>query len=187
MISCNKHLRQNRWFNFFHSELSIYMKQHSSSTCIWSIYISIDPIFQSLWFLSGYPLSHQHYGFDNIRSATICNYLQYMISCNIRLSTIYDQRQHMIIYNIRSVTIYDYLQYTTSNNIRLWWPCLLMDLDKMRIRYRGPSIDASYQVSIHMVERFQRRRLKCEKLTDDNWHGRSQELLDRISWNLVEL
>ena len=33
--------------------------------------------------------------------------------------------------------------------------------------YRGPSIDASYQVSIHMTEGFQRRRLKCENLTDD--------------------
>ena len=33
--------------------------------------------------------------------------------------------------------------------------------------YRGPSIYASYQVSVHMVEGFQRRRLKCEKLTDD--------------------
>jgi hypothetical protein len=31
---------------------------------------------------------------------------------------------------------------------------------------RGPSIDASYQVSIHLAERFQ-RRLKCENLTDD--------------------
>ena len=33
--------------------------------------------------------------------------------------------------------------------------------------YRGPSIDASYQISVHLAERFQRRRLKCEKLTDD--------------------
>jgi hypothetical protein len=33
--------------------------------------------------------------------------------------------------------------------------------------YRGPSIYASYQVSVHMVEGFQRRRLKYEKLTDD--------------------
>jgi hypothetical protein len=33
--------------------------------------------------------------------------------------------------------------------------------------YRGPSIDASYQVSVHMAEGFQRRRLKCEKSTDD--------------------
>ena len=33
--------------------------------------------------------------------------------------------------------------------------------------YRGPCIYASYQVSVHMVEGFQRRRLKSEKLTDD--------------------
>ena len=49
----------------------------------------------------------------------------------------------------------------------LWRPCLLMDRYEMSIRYRGPSIDASYQVSIHLSEGFQRRRLKCEKLTDD--------------------
>jgi hypothetical protein len=33
--------------------------------------------------------------------------------------------------------------------------------------YRGSSIDASYQISDQLVLRFQRRRLKCEKLTDD--------------------
>jgi hypothetical protein len=33
--------------------------------------------------------------------------------------------------------------------------------------YRGPSIDASYQISDQLALRFQRRRLKCEKLTDD--------------------
>ena len=42
-----------------------------------------------------------------------------------------------------------------------------MDRDKMNTIYRGPSIDASYQVSVHMAKGFQRRRLKCEKLTDD--------------------
>ena len=42
-----------------------------------------------------------------------------------------------------------------------------MDWDKISNLYRGPSIDASYQVSAHMVEGFQRRKLKCEKLTDD--------------------
>jgi hypothetical protein len=49
----------------------------------------------------------------------------------------------------------------------LWWPSLLIDRDKMSYLYRGPSIDASYQVSVHLAARFQRRRLKCEKLTDD--------------------
>jgi hypothetical protein len=28
-------------------------------------------------------------------------------------------------------------------------------------------MDASYQVSLHLAKGFQRRRLKCEKLTDD--------------------
>jgi hypothetical protein len=33
--------------------------------------------------------------------------------------------------------------------------------------YRGPSIDDSYQVSFQLAKGFQRRRLKCERLTDD--------------------
>jgi hypothetical protein len=41
-----------------------------------------------------------------------------------------------------------------------------MDRDEMSNLYREPSIDASYQVSVHLAERFQRRSLKCEKLTD---------------------
>ena len=49
----------------------------------------------------------------------------------------------------------------------LWQPCLLMDRDEISNLNRGPSIDASYQVSVYLAEGFQRRRLKCEKLTDD--------------------
>jgi hypothetical protein len=49
----------------------------------------------------------------------------------------------------------------------LWPPCLLMDWNKMSNLYKGLSIDASYQVSVHLAEGFQRRRLKCEKLMDD--------------------
>ena len=49
----------------------------------------------------------------------------------------------------------------------LWWPCLLIDQDKMSSLQRGHSIDTSYQYSVHLAERFQRRRLKCEKLKDD--------------------
>jgi hypothetical protein len=33
--------------------------------------------------------------------------------------------------------------------------------------YRGSSIDASYQVSVHLAKGFERRKLKCEKLTKD--------------------
>ena len=54
-----------------------------------------------------------------------------------------------------------------GNKNCLWWPCLLMDRDNMNNLYRGPSIDASYQVLIHLVQGFQRGILKCEKLTDD--------------------
>jgi hypothetical protein len=42
-----------------------------------------------------------------------------------------------------------------------------MDRDEMSNLYREPSIDASYQVSVHLAEGFQRRRLKSEKLADD--------------------
>ena len=49
----------------------------------------------------------------------------------------------------------------------LWQPCLLTDRDEMSNLYRGPSIDAPYNVSVHLAKRFQRRRLKCEKLMDD--------------------
>ena len=44
------------------------------------------------------------------------------------------------------------------NKNRLWWPCLLTDRDGMSNLYRGPSIDASYQISDHLAKRFQRRR-----------------------------
>ena len=46
-------------------------------------------------------------------------------------------------------------------------PYLVMDHNKMCTLQRGFSIDASYQVSVHLADEFQRRRLKCEKLTDD--------------------
>ena len=41
----------------------------------------------------------------------------------------------------------------------LWWPRLLMDRDEMSTLYRGPPIDASYQVSVHLAKWFQRRRI----------------------------
>ena len=53
------------------------------------------------------------------------------------------------------------------NKTGLWQPYLLIDRDEMSNLYREPYIDASYQASVHLAEGFQRRRLKCEKLTDD--------------------
>ena len=48
----------------------------------------------------------------------------------------------------------------------MWRSCLVMDYSIMCTLQRGPSIDDYYQVSVHLAQGFQRRRLKCEKLTD---------------------
>jgi hypothetical protein len=48
-----------------------------------------------------------------------------------------------------------------STNQKQEWPVaamLLTDRNKMSNLYKGPSKDASYQVSIHLAKRFQRRR-----------------------------
>jgi hypothetical protein len=55
----------------------------------------------------------------------------------------------------------------------LWWPCLLTDRDEMSNFYRGHAIDASYQVSVHLAKRFQRRRFK------KNWPIRNKNCLWR--------
>jgi hypothetical protein len=50
--------------------------------------------------------------------------------------------------------------------------------------YRGPSIDASYQVSVHLAEGFQRRRLKCEKLI---YEGRQVMAKAHVDFGKVSL
>ena len=44
----------------------------------------------------------------------------------------------------------------------LWQPCLLTDRNEMSILYRGPSKDASYQISIHLAKWLQKRRFFLE-------------------------
>ena len=63
----------------------------------------------------------------------------------------------------------------------LWWPCLLMDRDEMRNLYRGPSIDASYQISDQLALRFERRRLKCDgrQTTGAKWWQKPTLPLER--------
>jgi hypothetical protein len=46
----------------------------------------------------------------------------------------------------------------TRNKNCLWHPCLKTDQDKMYNLYRGPSIDASYQVSVYLAKWFKRKR-----------------------------
>ena len=58
---------------------------------------------------------------------------------------------------------------TIRNKRRLWRPCLLTDWDEMSYLYRGPSIDAYHQVSVHLAKCFQRRFFKNQqKLYRDN-------------------
>ena len=61
----------------------------------------------------------------------------------------------------------------------MWWPCLLTDRDEMSKLYRGPPIDASYQVSVHLAKRFQRRRLKNRPIRNKNCLWRPCLITDR--------
>jgi hypothetical protein len=62
----------------------------------------------------------------------------------------------------------------------LWWPCLSMDRDKMSNLYREPSIDVSYQVSVHLAKRFQRRRFfRNQPIRNKNCLWRPCLLMDR--------
>ena len=55
------------------------------------------------------------------------------------------------------------LNQPIRNKNRMWWPCLLTDREEMSNLYRGPSIDASYQVSDYLDKRFQRRFLEINQ------------------------
>jgi hypothetical protein len=62
----------------------------------------------------------------------------------------------------------------------LWRPCLLMDRDRMSNLQRGTSIDASYQVSVHLGKWFQRSFLKINQIRNKNGLWRPCLLTD---WN----
>ena len=59
-------------------------------------------------------------------------------------------------------------------------PCLLTDRDEMSNLHRGPSIDASYQISVHLAKQFQRRRIKKNQpIRNKNGLWRPCLLIDR--------
>ena len=51
----------------------------------------------------------------------------------------------------------------SETRIVLWRPCLLTDQDETNNLYRGPAIDASYQVSVHFAKQLQRRFLEIDQ------------------------
>ena len=88
--------------------------------------------------------------------------------CNLNRGPSIDAFYHISVYlGKRFQRRRLFRNHLIRNKNCLWWPSLLIDRDNMNNLYRGPSIDASYQVSIHLAQGFQRGILKCEKLTDD--------------------
>ena len=72
----------------------------------------------------------------------------------------------------------------TRNKNCLWWSCLLTDWDKMSNFYKGPSIDASYQVSVHLAKRLQKRRFfRNHPTRHNNYLCQSCLLTDRDKMN----
>ena len=72
----------------------------------------------------------------------------------------------------------------------LWRLCLSTDRDEMSSLYRGPAIYASYQVSVHLTKRLQRRRFFRNQSINqkqelsvpamfDNGSGRNKQSLER--------
>jgi hypothetical protein len=96
------------------------------------------------------------WSYDTLIYTILYNHFSKVVSTNLL------QILHLILPNTDSVESWKILSEVAYDN----WS-LLMDQNEMSNLYRGPSIDASYQVSVHLAEGFQRRRLKCEKLTDD--------------------
>ena len=73
----------------------------------------------------------------------------------------------------------DFRNRPIRNKNCLWWPCLLTDRDAMSNLYRGPSIDASYLVSVHLATHFQRRFLRNRPIRNRNCLWRPCLLTDR--------
>ena len=66
------------------------------------------------------------------------------------------------------------------NKNLMWWPCLLMGRDKISNLYRGPAIDATYQISVNLGKQFQRRRLfRNQPIKNKNGMWRPCLLTDR--------
>ena len=62
----------------------------------------------------------------------------------------------------------------------LWRPCLSIYRDNMSNLYREPSIDASYQISVHLIKRFQRGRFfRNQPIKNKNGLWRPCLLTDR--------
>ena len=75
---------------------------------------------------------------------------------------------------------------TIRNKNCLWWPCLLTDQNGMSNSHRGPSIDASYQVSVYLAKLCQRRRFfRNWPIRNKNCLWRPCLLMDRNEMSIL--
>ena len=65
-----------------------------------------------------------------------------------------------------------------------WQPCWISNQHQKHKSGRGPSSEHFWQVWLISVQRFQRRRFKCEKLTDGRMEGRRTLTHDKSSHGL---
>ena len=65
-----------------------------------------------------------------------------------------------------------------------WQPCWISNRHQKHKSGRGPSSEHFWQVWLISVQRFQRRRFKCEKLTDGRTDGRRMLTHDKSSHGL---
>jgi hypothetical protein len=61
-------------------------------------------------------------------------------------------------YAASELKIFFFRIWPIRNKNCMWPPCLLTDQNEMSNRYRRPYVHASYQASVHLAKRFQRRR-----------------------------
>ena len=73
-----------------------------------------------------------------------------------------------------------FLSRPIRNKNCLWRPCLLMDRDKMTNLCRGPSIDASYQVLLHLAEGVSEEKIKM-------WKVNARQMKDAKWWQKLTL
>ena len=65
-----------------------------------------------------------------------------------------------------------------------WQPCWISNQHQKHKSGRGPSSEHFWQVWLKSVQRFQRRRFKCEKLTDGRTDERRMLTHDKNSHGL---
>jgi hypothetical protein len=95
------------------------------------------------------------------------NWLIWNKNCLWRPCLLMDQNEMSILYRGPSIDVSYQASYHLAiwfqrkscfinqpirNKNCLWWPCLLTDQNGMSNSYRGPSIDASYHVLVHLAK-----------------------------------